>query len=462
MSVLAVDIGSSRTKTLLGDWDGRLGAVRSRATPRRSDVAGEWSYPPDEVARVVEGLIADTARAHPDQPIDTLVFSCLGTAMAPVADDGRPLGPALAPADARPQADAARLARLDLGAAELAHRTGSDPAVPSFLLHALWWRTEHPDVVERAHRFRSLRGFVASRLGDIDAEDPSWASRTMLFDLDAADWSDEIAAAAGLRAELLPPLQPSTAAFAIDDAAVGRLGLAPGARLVLGAMDNCCALLGAAGPDGSGLVDIVGTFEHMAGAAPLEAARHVAEAAGAFVHAYLLEGQYIALTRLALGDLLAQVAEGSGAELGSLLDELSSEPTGRLVAATPEAVDAALSAGRSRAEVLQGVLESSVAPLLAFADAWAALGLPDDPVTAVGGGAHDPTVLQLKATLLGRSLVTLASDEGAALGALRLAAMAVEGATPAEACGLFANPVTRTIEPSTAVPAVQPKGVSGR
>jgi hypothetical protein len=38
--------------------------------------------------------------------------------------------------------------------------------------------------------------------------------------------------------------------------------------------------------------------------------------------------------------------------------------------------------------------------------------------------------------------------------------MAVKGATPAEACRLFDNPITRTIEPSAA--AVQPKGGSTR
>jgi sugar (pentulose or hexulose) kinase len=460
VSVLAVDIGSSRTKALLGDWDGRRFEVRSRATPHRSDEAGEWSYPPDEVANVVEGLVAATARAHPDLPIDTLVFSCLGTAMAPVADDGRPLGPALAPADARPLAGAIRFEQPGLGSDELARRTGSDPAVPSFLLHARWWTAAHPDVVERAHRFRSLRGFVASRLGEVDAEDHSWASRTMLYDLDAADWSEEIIAAAGVPAELLPPLMPSTAVFTVDEAAVERLGLAPGARLVLGAMDNGCSLLGAAGPDRSGLVDIVGTFEHMAGAAPLGAARQVAERAGAVVHAYLLEGQYIALTRLALGDLLARVAEGAGTELAALLDELSPEPTGRSVEPTLEAVDEALRAGRSRAEVLQGVLESSAAPLRAFADAWAGLGRRDDPVAAVGGGAGHAAALQLKASLLGRSLVTLASGEGAALGALRLAAMAVKGATLADACRLFANPIVRTIGPSATARTVRPEGVS--
>jgi len=460
VSVLAVDIGSSRVKALLGAWDGRVRALRSSATPRQSDEAGEWSYPVEDVARTVEELIAATAAAHPDEPVDTLVFSCLGTAMAPIARGGQPLGPALAPFDRRPRAEPWPLDGLRLDRAELARRTGSDPAAPSFLLHALWWGSQHPEVLERTHRFRSLRGFVAARLGDVDAEDRSWASRTMLFDLADGEWSADIVAAAGLRPEQLPPLALSTATFAVDDAAVARLGLAPGALLVLGAMDNGCALFGAAGADRSGLVNIVGTFEHLAGATSLDAARDVAAQTDALIHAYLLEDQFITLTRLPLGELLARVTEGSDAELGALLDGLSPIPTGSAVEPTPAAVDAALQAGRSRQEVLQGLLESSAALLVAFADAWAARGLPHDPIAVVGGGADHAKVLQLKAALLQRSLVTLASAEGAGLGALRLAAMAVKGATPADACRLFDNPMAHTIEPSTTAPAVHSEGVS--
>jgi sugar (pentulose or hexulose) kinase len=284
----------------------------------------------------------------------------------------------------------------------------------------------------------------------------------MLFDLDTGEWSADIVAAAGLRLEQLPPLRPSTATFPVDAAAAERLGLAPGAQLVLGAMDNGCSLFGATGGDGSGLVNIAGTFEHLAGAASLQSARAVAARSDALIHAYLLDDRFITLTRLPLGDLLARVSEGSDIELAALLEGLSPAPTGRLLEPKPEAVDAALRAGRSRQEVLQGLLESSTARLVDFADAWADEGLPDDPIAVVGGGARHGAVLRLKATLLQRSLLTLASAEAAAIGALRLAAMAVKGATPADACRLFDNPVTRTIQPSTAVPAVQPKGGSTR
>ena len=82
------------------------------------------------------------------------------------------------------------------------------------------------------------------------------------------------------------------------------------------------------------------------------------------------------------------------------------------------------------------------------ADAWAGLGRPSGPIAVVGGGAAHDAVLQLKANILGRRVVTLASDEAAGLGALRLAAMAVRGLSASAACELFPNPITRTMTPT--------------
>jgi xylulokinase len=450
VSVLALDIGSSRIKALLAGWDGRLIEVRTAGTPHQSLEPGERSYPVDAVLEALEGLVAGLAASHPDQSIDTLVFACLGTAMAPVDRDNRPLGPALAPADRRPQTPPWRLDALGLGADELRRRTGSDPSVASFLLHALWWQEAHPDVMAQLHRFRSLRGYTLAQLCGADAEDVTWASRTMLADLETNDWSEELLSAADLSREVMPPLLPPTATFAVLPEATARLGLAAGARVVLGAMDNCCALRGAAGADRSGLVNIVGTYEHMAGAASLGVARQAAAEADAVIHAYLSPGRYITMTRVPLGELLGRAASGSGTDLDALLDGLSTVPSGRSLALETDAVDAALAAGASRGTVLQALVESATAVVGRFTHAWAAQGMAAEPIVVVGGGARHPAVRQLKANLLGRSLVALQHDESAGLGALRLAAMAVEGATLADACRLFDNPVTTTIRPATA------------
>ena len=168
---------------MLADWDGHVLETRSTATPRQALVPGEQAYPADVVLTEAESLVAGLAEAHPGDAIDTVVFSCLGTAMVPVDRMERPLGAALAPADLRPLSGVSLMESIDLREDALRQMTGWNPRVPSFLLHALWWQQARPEVMEQLHRFRSLRGFVLQALCGADAEDPSWASRSMLMDL---------------------------------------------------------------------------------------------------------------------------------------------------------------------------------------------------------------------------------------------------------------------------------------
>lgn len=208
MSLLALDIGSSRIKALLADWDGHLLEVRGAATPRLSSEPGEVAYPVDAIYSTIEELVEGIAGRTSRDRVDTLVFSCLGTAMVPLDAGGRPLAAALAPSDARPPHGPGVFQALGLDESESRQRTGSDPHAPSFLGHALWWRRERPDVLARTHRWRSLRGYALQRRCGADAEDPSWASRTMLLDLATSDWSADVLLAAGLSRHRLPAIRP--------------------------------------------------------------------------------------------------------------------------------------------------------------------------------------------------------------------------------------------------------------
>jgi xylulokinase len=461
VSLLALDIGSSRIKASLASWDGAPLELRSAATPRQTTRPGEQAYPADGVYAAAEALVSSMARSHPDDAIDTIVFSCLGTAMVPIDGAGRPLGAALAPADTRPARAAPLADRLGLDEATLRQVTGSDPERPSALLHALWWDAAHPDVAQRLRRWRSLRGYILTRLCHADAEDPSWASRTMLVDLEVSTWSERILEAAAIQPEVLPPIAPSTTSWSVEPQAGRDFGLAAGAVAVLGGMDNCCSQLGAVAPESGHLVNIVGTYEHLAGTADLATVRATAAAADAIVHAYILPGLYTSMTRVPIGELLTRIAGDEPGELDGLLAGVSPEPRGATVGLDAEAISERLASGMSRTRLVQAVLESSATLLARFAEAWESrLGTPVD-IRVGGGGASHVALLQLKANVMGRPIDRLASDECACLGAMRLAAMAVRGASVAEACQLFPNPVLDSVDPQAGVAIPHPGGRRG-
>lgn len=447
MSVVALDIGTSRMKALLATWDGRILGARSVRTPTEAAATGHLVFPVPAIHAEASTLVSGLAGAHPDDPVDTLVFSCLGTAMVPVDRAGIPLGPALSPADVRPSTIPGLMQSVDLSAETLIEITGQDPRLSSFLLHWLWWRRTRPDVIRKLHRFRSLRGFLVHALCGADAEDPSWASRTMLMDLVTDTWSTTILAAAGLPGDALPEIRPSTTAWPVGSSAARRFGLAPGARIVLGGMDNCTSVFGASHPGERRLANIAGTYEHMAGIGALDTARSSAAAVAGLVHRYLLPARYLSYSRVALGLLLLEAAAGSPSDLGRLLEGVSESPVGQGMPLDADAVRSALRAGTPPGVVIQRLLEASADVLVRYADAWDAAGERTDRIVVVGGGAARSRPLQLKANLLGRSLSTLTVDEAAGLGALRLAAMAVRGASPSAASQLFPNPILRTWVP---------------
>ena len=447
MSLLALDIGTSRIKAILAHRDGTILDVRAAPTPVHADPGVRHEFPPDAVRVAAETLIAEVSAAHPRDPVELVVLSCLGTAMAPVDRAGLPLGAALSPADPRPAATPGLRERIGLTDAALFDITGQDARLQSYLLQWLWWDATRPHEMARAHRLRSLRGYLVERWTGADAEDPSWASRTMVMDLATDHWSDTVLAAADLDAGLLPAIHPSTTDWPVSDAVTGRLGLAPGARLILGAMDNCCAFLGAADPAEARLANIAGTYEHMAGVGPPPVARAAAVAVDGLIHRYPLGGRDLSYSRIPVGMMLGEIAAAAHGGLEALWDGVATEPTGVRIRLDLGAVQAALADGDDPARVLQAVLESGVAVLARYTETWQAVGGEVERIVVVGGGAARTRVLQLKANILGRPVSTLETDEAAGLGALRLAAIAVDGASFPEACERFPNPVLRTWHP---------------
>jgi xylulokinase len=77
------------------------------------------------------------------------------------------------------------------------------------------------------------------------ASDPSDASATLLYDLPADDWADDIISTLGLRRELFPPLLPSSSLGGkLCKQAAAELGIQDGLPVAVGAGDTAAAAIG--------------------------------------------------------------------------------------------------------------------------------------------------------------------------------------------------------------------------
>ena len=227
MSILAIDAGTTGVTAVVVTPDGRIAgqglpgvppalpAARLGRALRRGDLAG---HPRGDPRRAHQGRPDRAHRDRHHQP----------------ARDRRALGPR----DARLARAARSCGRTGVrptsasGCAPTATRTGSAELTglrldPYFSGTKLMWLAEHePHTWALVESGRYAVGTVDSYLiarmtrGTWHVTDVSNASRTLLFDLESGDWSDELCELFGVPRDALPELVPNWGEIAPTDPSV--------------------------------------------------------------------------------------------------------------------------------------------------------------------------------------------------------------------------------------------------
>jgi xylulokinase len=257
MALLGIDLGTSSLKALLLEPDGRLLSVGKADYPLLTPRPG-WAEadPEDWWQATITAVRAALAQAP---HVEVIAVGLAGQmhGLVPLDEMGRLLRPALLWPDRRAAALLARYYALPATLREAL----ANPLVPGMAGPLLCWLAEEePAVYERMRWALQPKDWLRLRLTGVVAADPSDASATLLYDLPADAWSEEVIAALGLRRDLLAPLFPSGARTGtLSPAAAAALGLPAGLPVATGAADVAAALLGcglfAPGP----LLTVIGT-----------------------------------------------------------------------------------------------------------------------------------------------------------------------------------------------------------
>ena len=144
-----------------------------------------------------------------------------------------------------------------LGAQRLYQITGHSAPFIFPLARYLWCRANGTTPV--AHVLM-ISDWITYRLsGELCAE-PSNATESMLFDLQARCWSEEILSAFRIPAAVLPVVrQPGERVGALSAAAAAATGLNTGTPIFVGGADTQCSLLGAGTTESGATAAILGT-----------------------------------------------------------------------------------------------------------------------------------------------------------------------------------------------------------
>jgi xylulokinase len=406
-------------------WDGTVGAIRSVLRTTGAD--------PASIAAI--GL---TGQMH-------------GLVLLDAAD--RVLRPAILWNDQR-TAHACEEIREAVGFERLLEVTGNDAVTGLTAPKLVWVRDHEPDVWARAAHVLLPKDYVRLELTGEHALDKADGAGTLLFDLAARDWSDEILAALRIPREWLPPTHEGPVVTGLVTArAAAATGLREGTPVVAGGGDQSANGVGV-GAVAPGVVALsLGTSGVIFAAtdAPLYEPRGRVHA---FCHALPGRWHLMSVMLSAAGslrwfrdtvapgesfeELVASAADVQAATEGLFfLPYLSGE---RSPHPDPLARGAflGLNLGHDRRHLLRAVLEGVAFGLRDGLDLMIAAGMPaPSQVRASGGGVASPLWRQILADVLDTELATVNTTEGAAYGAALLATEAagwfrsVEAATGA-------------------------------
>jgi len=364
-------------------------------------------------------------------------------------DAGEVLRPSILWNDQRTQAECDEI-RERVGQEELIAITGNDALTGFTAPKILWVRNNEPDVFARVAHVLLPKDYVRFRLTDTYAIDRAGGSGTILFDLAARDWSDEVARVLDIPMEWLPPtFEGPDVTGVVTEEAAALTGLRPGTPVMAGGGDQAANGVGV----GAVVPGVVAMSVGTSGVVFAAADRPVVEPAGrlhAFCHAvpgmWHLMGVMLSaagsykwfketfapdLTYDELNDAAAQVPAGSEGLV--FLPYLTGERTPHpdpLARGAFVGLTVRHGLGHMARAVMEGVafgLRDSVELMAAEME----LG----EVRVSGGGASSDVWLRIIADVIGLPVRVVGTAESAAHGAAMLAAVGA-GAfdSVAEAC----------------------------
>ncbi len=447
--LIGVDLGTSGTKTVLFEENGRAVAARTVEYPLHQPQNGWAEQDPEawwQAARdTIRGVLRDSGLAPSEIKGVGLSGQMHGLVM--LDEGGAVLRPSILWCDGRTGEECAEITQK-VGRERLIEIT-ANPALPGFTAgKILWVRKHEPELYAKCRHILLPKDYLRYKLTGEFACEMSDASGMNLLDVPNRCWSQEVLDKLDIDPRLLGKLYESVELTGTVTAqAAAETGLMPGTPVAGGAGDNAAAAIGTGvvqtgrafttlGTSGvifahadSVTIDPAGRVHTFCSAVPgawtvmsctlsaglsLQWLRNqvctaeIEEAARQGIDPYLLMTRAAEQSPIGANRLL--FLPYFMGERSPLLDE---KARGAFVG---------LSAMHSRGDLIRAVMEGVVYSQRQCLDVLGEMGVNTDRMMACGGGARSPLWRQMLADVYRCPVQTAqASNEGPALGAAILA-----------------------------------------
>ena len=438
MSLLGIDLGTTGCKAGVFGLDGACLAQAYREYDMLHPQPGWSELDSSKVWKKTKEVIAEVAAQSKNDPITALSISAFGEAFVPVSKVRKILDNSILCVDDRGREHTDRL--LEEFGQEKFYAINPNLIGPNFSLPKLLWLREHrAEVFEQADYFLLWSDAIAFLLGCEPVTNNSHANRTLLFDLDKNDWSDELLAWSGIPREKLGRIVCGGDVIGtVSDSMAAELGLPKNVQVVAGGHDQCCNALGCGTIEAGKAVYGMGSFDcitpvYKKPSDPLSMLRE-----GLNIEHHVLPDLYVSFLFNQAG-LLVKWFRDTFASPSVAYETLDAEmplgPTGLLVLPHfdpppwPQYIPdtsgmiMGLKTGTKRGEILKAVRESVALYFVEGMTALKNIGCDTSEFIASGGGATSDPGLQIRADIFGIPIVRPRITEAGLLGTAMLAGL---------------------------------------
>ena len=251
--LLGLDVGSSRTKALLLDVDGRPAGFADVPTPFRATAEGTEASA-EEVVDALASVVGQLGDARPR--VAGVGIAGMAESGAPVDGEGKALAPILAWHDRRGEDEADRLS--EQFGPELHQRMGQRLRYVATVAKLGWLiRNGVPPPV----RWLGVPDLCLRALTGSEATEWSLAGRTGCLDVRTRAWMPEVAEAAGFGVDVFPKVGGAGETLGrVSPGGADRFGLPAGIPVTIGGHDHLVGLVGS-GSGRADFADSVGSAE---------------------------------------------------------------------------------------------------------------------------------------------------------------------------------------------------------
>ncbi|WOF21885.1 gluconokinase [Microbacterium betulae] len=461
-AVIGVDMGTTATKAVAYTVDGTQIASASQGYPLEEPHPGHAVQDPDLILGAVYQCVREVVAEIGADRVAGLSFSSAMHSLLALDAQLRPITSVVTWADTRAAAQAERV-RASSGGLALHRRTGTPIHPMSPLTKLIWFREQEPRIRQDAAIWAGVKDWVLLRMCGALVVDHSLASCSGLMDIHRLAWDDEALSLAGIRAEQLPELVPTTTVLdSLTEEGAAATGLPLSTPVVVGAGDGPLANLGVGAVRPGVAACSIGT----SGALRVAVDRPAVDPRGGVFCYALTESRWVIGGAINNGGVTldwvrSEIAGGHDISAAELLDAASTVPAGSggllmlpylLSERAPHWSSIARGSyiGLTRAHrtehLVRAAVEGVALQLALVLQSMRAADLEIDEIRATGGVMRHPLWQQTLADAFGSPIGLLEGQEGSSYGA---ALLGMEALGLVESIDVAAQhlPVDRTVRP---------------